>query len=92
MTKWVDAWAAICGRWVMHSTWERPQAGASLLAHDRRRAAADAGIDLVEDRASVRACVRGASSVLIASMIRDSSPPEAIRASGRGFLADVGRQ
>ena len=50
-------------------------------ADGRRDRAADAGVDLVEDRASAPAPT-SLVTTWIASAIRDSSPPEATLASG----------
>ena len=70
---------------------ERPQLPPDDVGHPP----ADAGVDLVEDQAraptrsaaarsaSLKPCRDVAVSVLIASMMRDSSPPDTIRASGR---------
>ena len=51
------------------------------IAHLERDRAADPGVDLVEDQR--RHLVEPARMVLSASIARDSSPPDAVRASGR---------
>ena len=76
-----------------------------LAADDVGDPAADAGVDFVEDQAG-RASAGGRAlralpasgplrrapkvSVLMASMIRDSSPPETMRASGRRSSPGLG--
>ena len=70
----------------MHRTWNRAAEPLQPRADDVGDCAADAGIDLVEDERLARRVGRS-PSVLSASMMRDSSPPEAMRASGRSVLA-----
>ena len=73
----------------MQSSW---RLRASVFEPSRHRigdGAADAGVDLVEDQ-DRRLADRAAVSALSASMMRDSSPPDAMRASGFGRLAGVG--
>ena len=48
IVKWRSASDAICGRWVMQSTWRPAAERAQLLADRARGLAADAGVDLVE--------------------------------------------
>ena len=68
----------------MQSTWKPPPSACSRCPDDVGDAPADAGVDLVEDRAVLAAGdVASVASVLSASMIRESSPPETMRASGR---------
>ena len=83
IANWRSAKTATCGRCVMQTIWvalgERRQA----LAEAARRDAADAGVDLVEDQRVARRGP-GARGRLMASMARESSPPEAVSRSGRG--------
>ena len=60
-----------------------------LLAQHGAQPAADAGVDLVEDEG--RDAIDSASTVLTASVSRESSPPEAMRA-GRGPPRGWGRR
>ncbi len=46
--KWRSPSEAICGRWVMHSTWRALRQLAQPRADRARRVAADPGVDLVE--------------------------------------------
>ena len=48
--KCVSAYAAICGRCVMQSTWNADPSAAQLRADDVGDPPADAGVDLVEDQ------------------------------------------
>ena len=73
----------------MHSTWNVPPSAASLLADRVGHAPADAGVDLVEDQ-RLPGLRRVDARVLSASMMRDSSPPETMRASGRRSSPGLG--
>ena len=80
--------AAICGRCVMHSTWNRrPAPGASRRR--RRRRGRRCRHRPRRRSASCRARL-SAASVFSASMTRDSSPPETMRASGRSSSPGFG--
>ena len=71
------------GRCVMQSTWRVAPELAELPAHDLGDRAADARRRPRRRGATPSSSLRGAR-LFSASMMRDSSPPEAMRASGRG--------
>ena len=78
---WEVAYAAICGRWVTHSTWKRPASVRSMrptlsATAPPMPASTSSNISVLPGRSVV-------ASVFNPSMTRDSSPPEAILASGR---------
>ena len=58
IVKWRSASEAICGRWVMQTTWRPAESAAQLLADGARGLPADAGVDLVEDERRAAALPR----------------------------------
>src|SRR5438034_416395 len=81
-TTWWSAKAAISGRWVMQRTWRLRPSWRSL----RPTTSATAPPIPASTSSKMRVAPRSsaAARVLSASMMRDSSPPEATRASERG--------
>ena len=69
-------------------TWARLGQPGEPAADLDRGCAADAGIDLVEDEGGHR--VGAASTTSMASITRDSSPPDAPAPSGRGSAPGCG--
>ena len=86
--KWASAWAAICGRWVTHRTWWR-RASAHRLRPIGSALRPPIPVS-TSSKTSVGVSSASARTCLIASATRDSSPPEAIRASGRAGSPEFG--
>ncbi len=88
MWKCVPPWAAICGRWVMQTTWNRDARRCSLPPTTSATAP-----PMPASTSSKISVLPGASvdaTVLSASMILDNSPPETMRARGRSSSPGFG--
>src|SRR5438034_409292 len=81
-TTWCSAKAAISGRWVIQRTWRLRPSWRSL--RPTTSATAPPMPASTSSKMSVAPLSSAAARVLSASMMRDSSPPEATRASERG--------
>src|SRR5437762_2147631 len=81
-TTWCSAKAAISGRWVIRRTWRLRPSWRSL--RPTTSATAPPMPASTSSKMSVAPLSSAAARVLSASMMRDSSPPEATRASERG--------
>ncbi|MCY1207177.1 hypothetical protein D9M72_187690 [compost metagenome] len=81
---WLLAQAATWGRWVTHSTWWRSPSSRSSLP----TTSATAPPTPLSTSSKIRVGTRAARLAMTdsASEIRDSSPPEATLASGRGVV------
>ena len=80
---------AICGRCVMHSTWPRSPSSRSRAPTALAVRPPMPGVDLVEDQRRLRRG-RALAALMIASITRESSPPEAISRSGPGGTPGFG--